>query len=253
MPSPDELPFPDRPAFATTCWSEVRRAALLSGQTSDSLERLCKTYWFPLYAFLRRSGHSPSDAQDYVQSFFVDLLSRESLQSADPSRGRFRTFLLTACRNHVANIKRADRALVRGGGHHRVALYNYDGEPVYEAEPVEQWSPEKLYERRWALAVIDGATKQVRQQYVDKGKAERFDALFPLIAPSGKPASHSAVAQQLGCSSDAVKVAAHRLRQQFGAALRAEIGNTVDAEDESPGEAAIEDELQILLAALRGG
>jgi RNA polymerase sigma-70 factor (ECF subfamily) len=253
LPRPEDLPVPEKPAFATTCWSEVRRAALLSGDASDSLERLCKAYWFPLYAFLRRSGHSPSDAQDYVQNFFVDLLSRDSLQAADPSRGRFRTFLLTACRNHVANIKRADRSLARGGGHHRVPMETYDGEPVYEAEPVEQWSPEKLYERRWALAVIDGATNQVRQQYIDKGKADRFDALFPLVAPSGLPPTHAEVAEHLNCSAGAVKVAAHRLRQQFGSALRAEVGNTVDVQDEPLGEQAIEDELQILLAALRGG
>ena len=252
MPSPEELPVSDRPAFATTCWSEVRRAALLSGTASESLERLCRTYWFPLYAFLRRSGHTASDAQDYVQSFFVDLLSRDSLRAADPNRGRFRTFLLTACRNHVANIKRADRALARGGGHRQVPWESCDGESIYGAEPVEQWSPEKLYQRRWALAVIEGATNQVRQQYKDKGKADRFDALFPLVAPSGKPPTHAEVADQLECSPGSVKVAAHRLRQQFGVALRAEIGNTVDIQDEPLGEGAIEDELQILLAALRG-
>jgi len=253
VPRPEDRPFSERPAFATTCWSEVRRAALLSGGASESLERLCSTYWFPLYAFLRRSGHDPDDAQDYVQSFFADLLSRDSLQAADPSRGRFRTFLLTACRNHVANIKRADRALARGGGHRRVPMETYDGEPAYIAEPVEQWTPEKLYERRWALAVIDGAMNQIRQQYIDKGKSDRFDALFPLVAPSGTPPTHAEVAERLKCSSGSIKVAAHRLRQQFATALRAEIGNTVDVQDELLGQQAIEDELQILLAALRGG
>ncbi len=252
MPRPEDTPSPEKPAFATTCWSEIRRAAELSGETSDSLERLCKAYWYPLYAFLRRSGHSPCDAQDYVQSFFVDLLSRDSLQAADPSRGRFRTFLLTACRNHVSNLQRADRAIARGGGHRRIPMETFDGEPVYEAEPVDQWSPEKLYERRWAMAVIDNAMDQVRQQYVDKGKADRFDALCPLVAPSGTPPSHAEVAQQLGCSAGSVKVAAHRLRQQFGAALRAEIGDTVDLQSEQLGQQAIEDELQILLSALRG-
>ena len=226
---------------------------VLSGEASDSLERLCRTYWYPLYAFLRRSGHDPSDAQDYVQSFFAAMLARDSLQAADPSRGRFRTFLLTACRNHVANIKRSDRSIARGGGYKRVPWENCDGELLYEAEPVEQWSPEKLYERRWALAVIEGATNQVRQQYLDKGKVDRFNALFPLIAPSATPPTHAEVADQLQCSPGSVKVAAHRLRQQFGVALRDEIKNTVDVQDEPLGDQAIEDELQILLAALRGG
>ena len=185
MPRSPEPPVPEKPAFATTCWSEVRRAADLSGQAGDSLERLCRAYWYPLYAFLRRSGHDQNDAQDYVQSFFADLLSRHSLQAADPSRGRFRTFLLTACRNHVANLKRAERALVRGGGRRPISLETDTGESIYRREPTDDWSPEKLYERHWALAVIDAAIEQVRRQYADKGKSDRFEALCPLLAPAG--------------------------------------------------------------------
>jgi RNA polymerase sigma factor (sigma-70 family) len=254
--TPEESPIPNNPAFATTCWSEVRRAALLTGDANESLERLCAAYWYPLYAFLRRSGHNPADSQDYVQSFFVDLLARDSLQSADPSRGRFRSFLLTACRNHVANLKRADRALVRGGGHRLLPIESYDGETIYQNEPVENWSPEKLYERQWALAVIEGALKYVRQQYDDKGKVDRFDALCPLVAPASQPPTHAEVANQLKCSEGSVKVAAHRLRQQFGSALRAEISQTIDIHADPHanglGDDPITEELQFLLSALRG-
>ena len=250
--SRDNSPFPDKPAFATTCWSEVRRAARLGGEAGESLERLCAEYWYPLYAFLRRSGHNASDSQDYVQSFFVDLLSRDSLQSADPDRGRFRTFLLTACRNHVANIKRYDRAVLRGGEHRLTSLASYDGESIYQNEPVEQWTPEKLFDRQWALATIDTALKHVREQYADKGKADRFDALCPLVAPAAEPPTHAEVAERLKCSVGSVKVSAHRLRQQFAAALRAEISETIDSDADPGGGDAIAEELQFLLAALRG-
>lgn len=252
MDQRNNSPIPDKPAFATTCWSEVRRAAKLSGNAGESLERLCTAYWYPLYAFLRRSGHNANDSQDYVQSFFVDLLSRDSLRSADPNRGRFRTFLLTACRHHVANIKRSDRAIVRGGDRRFVALETSDGESIYQSEPVDKWSPEKLYERQWALAAIDTALKQVRDQYADKGKEEQFLALCPLVAPAAVAPSHAEVAERLDCSVGSVKVAAHRLRQQFGAALRAEISQTGDLDSDPHGSEAISQELQFLLSALRG-
>ena len=126
-----------------------------------------------------------------------------------------------------------------------------EGERRYETEPIEQWSPEKLYARRWALTVIDTALERVRTEYAAKGREERFDVLVPLIAPSGSPPTHAELAGKLDCSIGAVKVAAHRLRQQFSAALREEIANTVDTEQQ-PNKQAIDDELQVLLAALRG-
>lgn len=242
----------DRQSFATTCWSDVRRAAQLTDQAGDSLERLCSQYWFPLYAFLRRSGHGAEESQDYVQSFFADLLSRESLASADPQRGRFRTFLLTACRNHVSNIQRADRAIRRGGGRRTINWETADGETRYEAEPVEHWTPESLFRRKWALAVIDSALARIRQEYKSKGREDRFDALYPLVAPSATAPAHAEIAERLDCSVGAVKVAAHRLRGQLGTTLREEIADTVDSEADQMGERAIDDELAILLAALRG-
>ncbi len=252
MPIPEKSPLSQYRSFATTCWSEVRRAARMSGEERESLQHLCEAYWYPLYAYLRRSGHGPDQAQDYVQSFFVDLLSRNSLQAADPQRGRFRSFLLTACRNHVSNLQRADRAIVRGGGLRRVPMQTATGEQLYAAELVEKWTPQKLYDRRWALAVIDRALARVRGAYQDKGRADRFDALCPLIAPSATPPTHAELAKQLQCSVGSIKVAAHRLRQQFSAALREEIAATVDIEAGQSEVNAIDDELRILLQALRG-
>lgn len=237
------------PRFATTCWSEVRRAARLDEQTSESLQRLCAQYWFPLYSFLRRDGLSPEQAEDGVQSFFADLLTRDSLKAADPVRGRFRTFLLTACKNHVANLQRADVAKRRGGGRHRVAFETLEGEKRYATEPVDGWTAERLYLRRWALTVIDAAIARVRLEYESKGRAERFEILAPLIAPSSIPPSHAEIAEQLGCSTGAVKVAAHRLRGQFARSMREEIAATLDVTD--LGDKAIDDELTTLLSALR--
>ena len=239
-------------AFATTCWSDVRRAASLKGDERESLEQLCRQYWYPLYAFLRRDGHDPETAQDHVQSFFADLLSRKSLQAADPSRGRFRTFLLTACRNHVANRQRSLRSVRRGGGRMISSLDGAEGEARYACDPAEDWTAEKLYERQWALSVIDAAFSRVRAEYEAKGRSERFDALRALVAPAGSPPSHAEVAEQLGCRTDAVKVAVYRLRQQFGDALREEIGRTVDVDDSREAGEAIEDELTLLLTALGG-
>jgi RNA polymerase sigma-70 factor (ECF subfamily) len=243
-------PRPDR--FATTCWSEIRRAAAIEGDAADSLEKLCRQYWYPLYAFLRRAGHDSEAAEDHVQSFFADLFERRSLRRADPSRGRFRTFLLTACQNHVANRQRAESAMRRGGGRQRLPLDISEGEVRYAREPSEDWTAERLFERRWALTVIEAVFSRVRVDCEAKGRADRFDALRPLVAPAGPSPSHAEVAEQLGCSLGAVKVAAHRLRQQFGQALRDEISRTVDADEEADREEAIEEEVRSLLRALGG-
>lgn len=245
----DSSPSGPSPAFSTTCWSEVRKAARLDPQTSDSLQRLCAQYWYPLYCYLRRDGLTVEQAEDGVQSFFADILSRDSLKSADPNRGKFRTFLLTACKNHVSNLRRADGAKRRGGDFNRVGFETREGEKRYSAEPVDNWTPDKLFLRHWALTVIDAATARVRLEYEAKDRGDRFAALMPLIAPASMPPTHAEIGEKLGCSAGAVKVAAHRLRQQFAQAMREEIASTIDTTD--LGDAAIDEELSTLLAALR--
>jgi RNA polymerase sigma-70 factor (ECF subfamily) len=246
------------PGFATTCWSEVRRAARIEGDAAEALEHLCGQYWYPLYAYLRSSGHDREAAQDHVQSFFADLLSRGTLQHADPQRGRFRTFLLTACRNHVVNRQRHQSAARRGGGRAVRSLDIAAGEVRYARERSHRWTAEKLFDRQWALTVIEAAFSRVRDAYQAKGRTERFDALRPLIAPAGAPPSQAEVAEQLGCSEGAVRIAAHRLRQQFSDALREEIAGTLELDPNNVGpqseaERAIDDELKELLAALSDG
>lgn len=241
-----------RMSFATTCWSDVINAARQDGTSRASLERLCSQYWYPLYAFLRRSGHPPEAAEDYVQGFFADLLERESLRAADPDRGRFRTFLLTACKNYVANRQRSERAVRRGGGRGHCSLSALDGEARYRAERSDSWTPETLFERKWALAVIQAALERLSQRYADMGRKDYFEALRSTIAPASQPPTYEAIAREVGTTVGAVKTAVHRLRRQYAAALREEIAATVDSDSSDSDPSAIDDELQLLLNALRG-
>ena len=243
---------PSGSRFQTTSWSEVLDAArdgTRSDSATDALANLCQRYWYPLYAYLRRKGHDATAAEDYVQGFFTELLSRESLRAADPARGRFRTFLLTACNNYVSNEQRRDRALRRGGGVARFSLEPGEGERRYHGEPTDRWTAERLFDRRWALETIDRALEHLAQRYTESGRAERFEALKPLIAPAEWPPSHANIAARLGISEGAVKVAAHRLRQQFAAALRDEVAATLDLRDLHATD--VDAELAELLAALR--
>jgi len=241
--------------FQTTCWTQVnlaaRRGADEDTAVRESLGALCQRYWYPLYAYLRRTGHDAVAAEDYVQAFFADVLARNSLTAADPDRGRFRSFLLAACKNFVANQLRHQRTLRRGGGQTIVSLDTMNGEQRYVAEPVDDRSPEKLFDRRWALETIDAALQHLQQRYRDAGKEDRFLALRSLIAPAGTPPSHAEIADQLRINEGAVKVAAHRLRQQFAAALRDQVSATVDLHDPaSDSRQSVDAELAELLAAL---
>ena len=236
--------------FATTCWSDIRRAQADPELGRDALEQLCKRYWYPLYAFLRRSGHSVEESQDYVQGFFADLFSRDSLDAADPGRGRFRTFMLSACQNFVRNQIRHQTAQRRGGDRVSFSLSDADGEGRYQNEPTDGWTAERLFQRRWALQVIDSALLRLRENQIAAGREERFDALRPLIAPGCDPPSHASIAEKLGVSVGSVKVSVHRLRQQFGIRLREEIASTIDAESPEEHRRRIDEELQELLAAL---
>lgn len=243
----------ERASFQTTCWTEVLEAARRhdpAASASESMEMLCQRYWYPLYAFLRRRGHDATTAEDYVQGFFADLLRRDSLRLADPGRGRFRTFLLTACKNYVSNEQRRDRTARRGGDRLRLSLEFGDGERRYRCEPADPWTAERLFDRRWAMETIHAALRRLAERYAHNRRSDRFEALRPLIAPAEEPPSHAEIAEQLGITEGAVKVAAHRLRQQFAAALRDEVAATLDFNSGDPVD--VDAELAELLAALRG-
>lgn len=186
-----------------------------------------------------------------MQGFFADLLARDSLKQADPSRGKFRTFLLTACKHYVANQHRYSRAQRRGGGQTILSLDVQRGEQRYCAEPVDFADPQKLFDRRWALETIEAALAELEERYRASGKHDRFLVLRQLIAPASLTPSHADLAEQLGMTEGAVKVAAHRLRQQFASALRDQVAATVDLNERSDdGQELVDVELRELLASL---
>ena len=203
---------------------------------ADALEKLCRTYWYPLYAYMRRRGLTPGDAQDSVQTFFSGLITDDSLAVVAPEKGRFRTFLLTSANHFLANQWRAAAALKRGGNVSFVPLGNAGPEDLYQAEPSSDATPESLYERRCALALLDLTLEQLRHEAQSAGKSELFDVLKPYITDKTDLGDYPAIALRLGISEVAVRVAVHRLRHRYGEKLRVEIAKTVNG----PGEVAAE-------------
>jgi len=226
-PPPTAWP-PHQAAFVTTHWSVVL-AAGQSGSPSaaDALEKLCSAYWYPLYAYMRRRGLTPEDAQDSVQSFLTGLIIGDSLGAVASEKGRFRTFLLTAVNHFLANQWRASAALKRGGNVSFVPLGNAGPEDLYQAEPSIDATPESLYERRCALALLDVTLEQLEHEAHSAGKSELFEILKPFITDKTDSGDYPAIAIRLGMSEVAVRVAVHRLRHRYGEKLRAEIAKTV--------------------------
>lgn len=231
--------------FATTRWTVVLQAG---GPTSvgsaAALEQLCRTYWYPLYSFARRSGVSPHDAEDLTQAFFVFLLDNDTIARADRERGRFRNFLLGAFKNFHANERAYRAAAKRGGGKTIVSLDDLRAENRYQHEPKSDLSPERLYDQKWAASLLDQVMQSLRVEYTSLGKGALFDVLRSVVWGSGQTAGYEALARQCGLTEGAFKVAVHRLRTRFKECLHQVVSQTVA----SPGD--IEDELRHLLAAL---
>ena len=231
-------------AFVTTHWSQV---LLASDQrlpnSAQALERLCRTYWPPLYCYLRRNGKSSHEAEDLTQGFFAWVLERNSLAIAAPERGRFRSFLLTALKNFVVNEWRAEHAQKRGGGLQILSLDVQTSEGQYVADPGNHLTPEVVFDKRWAIAVIEKVMERLRTEYATAGKRDLFEDLKNfLTAKKGTP--HADLAIKHGITASAISVAIHRLRQRYGELLREEIAATVN----DPSE--IDDEIRYLIAAL---
>ena len=234
------------PQFHTTQWSMVVAAAGQQGEASKvALADLCQAYWYPLYAFLRRRGSSTEDASDLTQGFFAVLLEKGYLSDADPERGRFRSFLRTAVARFAA--KEHDRAAAqkRGGGQRLLSIDFGEGERRYQREPADDWTPERIFERRWAITLLDRTLAQLRQEHTAAGKLDQFDAFKVFLTGEAGAPPLRQVAEQLGMTEGATKVAVHRLRQKYRELLRAEIAQTVAIQDD------VDDELSLLLAALR--
>jgi RNA polymerase sigma factor (sigma-70 family) len=235
------------PQFHTTQWSLIVAAAGAAGGASQAaLAELCGAYWYPIYAFIRRRGHSADDARDLTQAFFAALLEKGYLADADPDRGRFRAFLLTAVARFVGKEQDKAAARKRGGDLTLVSIDVNEGEARYQREPSHEWTPERIFARRWALTLLDRTLAGLRRDHEAAGKLATFDALKVfLTGESGTPPLRQ-VALDLGLTEGAVKVAIHRLRQKYREALRAEIAQTVAGPED------VDDELRTLLAALRG-
>lgn len=235
---------PHRGVFATTHWSVV----LAAGQGTDTraaaaLEQLCRTYWYPLYAYVRREGYCADDAQDLTQEFFARLLARNSLAHVAPQKGKFRSFLLASLRHFLSDQRDRSRAVKRGGGVEVLSLDGQEAEGRYRLEPVERLDGEKIYERRWAMALLEQALNRLREESTAAGKAHLFEHLRSFVAGDGDVTS-GAAATDLGLTESAVKSAVHRLRQRYRALVREEIARTVG----DPSE--VETEIRYLIAVM---
>jgi len=208
----------------------------LSPGSEAALEKLCRTYWFPLYAFARRQGNSPEDAQDLTQDFFARLLEKNYLAKADPDRGKFRTFLLKSLKNFLVNEwKRAGR-LKRGGGLEFLSIDTNAAEDRYAAEAPDEDNPDAEYETRWAITLVEQVLTALRQEFNAADKARLFEELRGFIWGNKSSASYAEIAGHLNLSEGSVKVAVHRLRQRFRELLRAEVANTVARPEDIDGE-----------------
>jgi RNA polymerase sigma-70 factor (ECF subfamily) len=245
-----EPPTPSAPSrqewFLTTHWSLVLAARGDSLAATAALERLCQTYWYPLYAFVRRMGHSAHDAEDLVQGFFAVCLEKNYLGTASEAKGRFRSFLLLMLKRYMANEWDKAMRQKRGGGKCRISLDSLSAEQRYALEPSDQSSADRLFERRWAITLLGKVLVLVREEHMASGRLEAFEVLKCCLTGTTPAAPHSELAAQLGISEGAVKVAVHRLRARYRELLEEEIANTVASPDE------VEEERLYLLRVLSG-
>jgi DNA-directed RNA polymerase specialized sigma24 family protein len=239
--------MPNNPRFATTRWTLVLQAGHKSALNSSSaLAELCSTYWYPLYAYARRRGHDPDDARDLTQSFFAMLLEKGALGLADPARGRFRTFLLAAMQNFLAGEWRRQQTQKRGGAVEILSLDFDAAESSYSLEPSHDLDPEAVFERRWALSLIERAVADLREQYAAAGNGELFDALKGYLGSDGQAVPYAELAQRFSRGEGALRTAVSRLRSRWAGRIRDLVAETVEDESE------IQDELSALLGALDG-
>ena len=235
--------LPGSSQFPTTRWTLVVAAGDPRRKDARSaLVSLCEKYWYPLYAYLRRRGYAPDQAQDLTQEFFMRVLEGRYLDRADPEKGRFRSFLLTSLKFFVADEEDRQRAHKRGGGM-VVSLEFSSGEDRYQREPAHDENPERIFERRWALSVLDRVVERLRSEFVQHGRSEHFERLKVFLLGQSE-APYAALAREMNTSEGALKVAIHRLRKRYRELFRQEIADTVA----DPAE--VESELRYLAAVL---
>jgi RNA polymerase sigma-70 factor (ECF subfamily) len=210
----------------------------------ESLDELCNAYWYPLYAYIRRRGYGPEEARDLTQDFFVRALEKNLLAEADPSRGRFRSFLRAVCAHFLANRHDHEQAKKRGGGRTVLSIDAADAEGRYALDLADELTPERIFDRSWALTLLGRVLDRLGREYDEAGKAATFEVLRGMLAGDADSLSYAAVAARLGTTEGAARVAAHRLRRRYGELLRQEIASTLA----EPAE--VDDEIRDLFAAL---
>src|SRR5438045_4516701 len=231
-------------AFTTTHWSVVLEAQGESPAAQEALEKLCRTYWRPIFAFVRRQGLRPDEAEDITQGFFAELLERGSLDAVRKEKGRLRSFLLGGLKYFLANEQRRAMAVKRGKGQQLISLHELRAERQIEIEPADPTTAEMIYERRWALTVLERVLSGLKDEYSAAGNVALFDSLKELLPDEPGSPSQAEIATRLGMTENATRQAFYRFRQRYQALLRDEIANTVA----TPGD--IEDELRHLIAVL---
>ena len=221
-------------------------AAHVTPESREALEELCGRYWYPLYAYVRRRGYGADEAQDLTQEFFARLIEKDTVHVVDPRRGRFRSFLLGTLKHFLANEWDRARAQKRGGGRKTLSIDGASAESRYRHEPADELTPQKLFERRWVLTLLDLVLRDLREEFVSGGRERVFDGLKGFLGGDVPGVPYAQVAGELDMTESAVKVAVHRLRRRYRELLRSQIAQTVA----SPGE--IDDEIRQLFATVGG-
>jgi RNA polymerase sigma factor (sigma-70 family) len=245
--TPSDNPRPEKHShFQTTHWSVVLIAASNadSAKRAEALEKLCSAYWYPLYAYVRRRGNGPEDAQDLTQEFFARLLEKNWLADIEPVGGLFRSFLLTALNRFLANQYARNQTFKRGGGKQIISLDQGQAEELYLNEPAIDETPERIFERRWALAVLEQALARLRLETHQTDRSRQLELLNPFLSREANEGEYATVGAQLGISPGAVGVAVYRLRQRYRELVRAEIANTL------MDPSGVDEEMHHLFAAL---
>jgi RNA polymerase sigma-70 factor (ECF subfamily) len=236
---------PSAARFPTTHWSRVVAAGVRDApEAREALAELCRAYWYPLYAFVRRRGHGPDDAQDLVQGFFASLLGHDGLATVERDKGRFRSFLIAACAHYLSNEIDRRHARKRGGGRVIISIDGLDAEGRYESEPAHELTAERLYQRRWATTLLESVLSRLEDEMRQADKSRLFEALRPALLGDARRVPYARIAAELGLSEGAARAAAHRLRGRYRALLHEEVARTVADPDE------VAEEVRDLFAAL---
>ena len=233
-----------RDEFPRTRWTLVGQAqGAADVKAHQALSQLCEMYWYPLYAFVRRSGCEPSDAEDVTQGFFSKLLEKNYLGEVASEKGRLRSFLMVSIKHYLSNWRRHARAEKRGGGQQPISIDRELAEQRYHLEPADSLTPEILFDRHWAMALMQRSRDRLEEEYIARGKGDLFSALGGALSPNRPDQPHAEIAERFGLSADNVRQTATRMRKRYKAILMEEIAQTVHADDE------VDTELNHLFAA----